>query len=143
MANVNAWRRIPPMARSHMERVFVYGTLRRGERLSDWLEKGKFLGTCRIPGHLYVVPVEDFPFPAFKEASFRYGWVKGEVYEISKSLLKKLDRVEHVPKLYCRKVYDHCLFGKVNYYSWPHEIPKEWEVILGGDWVEWRKSHEY
>jgi len=82
-----------------MTQVFVYGTLKREQRLS-WLLKGsefvKAAPTLRFDydmlscGH----------FPAVIRGTYR---ILGEVYRVNERTLKKLDFVERVPLFYKRK----------------------------------------
>lgn len=80
-----------------MKRVFVYGTLMRGERANGMLEDGEYKGD-------YVL--EDYstfdlgPFPGIKVE--KGGKVFGELYEVPDSLIQKLDAYEGEGDLYER-----------------------------------------
>ena len=71
-------------------RVFVYGTLKRGEPLHPLLRKARFLGE----GHVRDYVLYDLgEYPAARPASEK-AVVWGEVYEIEPDLLEVLDEVE-------------------------------------------------
>lgn len=73
-----------------MNKVFVYGTL-KSNCGSHWiLGDSKFLGTYRIEG--YVMYALD-AFPVALEGSSEDGFV-GELYEVSDSVLRELDKYE-------------------------------------------------
>ena len=73
-----------------MERLFVYGTLKRGEPLHHLLEGARFLGEGRVKGYaLYDLG----DYPAARPAGPQEA-VLGEVYEIEPERLTVLDEVE-------------------------------------------------
>lgn len=83
-----------------MTQVFVYGTLKQGQRL-NWVLKGsefvKAAPTLRFDYDL----ISCGHFPAvIQGGTFR---VLGEVYRVNPRTLKKLDFVERVPLFYQRK----------------------------------------
>ena len=74
-----------------LEKLFVYGTLRKGFRLHKYLaDKSRFIGTGMMQGILY--DLGDYPgvMPSGE------GEVLGEVYELEDSLiqLEELDDIE-------------------------------------------------
>jgi gamma-glutamylaminecyclotransferase len=114
--------------------VFVYGTLRQGERNHGLLETAKapFLGPAILPqATLYTHG--DIPFIV----SSSTGGVVGEVYQVDKKLLKRLDWLEQHPDLYRRKLvkilreFQNPL--EVWVYWWPRKT-KGMKRIVGGDW---------
>jgi len=73
-----------------MERLFVYGTLKRGESLHYLLAKARFLGEGTVRGFALYDLGE---YPAVRPASAE-ACVRGEVYEVNPGLFEILDRVE-------------------------------------------------
>ena len=82
--------------------IFVYGSLKKGKKLSHFLKNAKYLGeaiTCK-PYPLILSKSKWYPYLFDKNDGFK---IKGEVYKIDYSTLKKLDRLEETPFYYYRK----------------------------------------
>lgn len=77
------------------ERLFVYGTLKRGLSRHAALAGQRFLGTARTQPHYRLLVVADFPglvrVPVHTGRSIR-----GEVWEVSDACLRRLDEIESV-----------------------------------------------
>jgi gamma-glutamylcyclotransferase (GGCT)/AIG2-like uncharacterized protein YtfP len=80
-----------------LELVFVYGTLKRGQRNHHWLAGARFLGEAELAG---VVLHDLGPFPMAVEGS---GLCRGEVYGVDGPGLARLDMLEGYPRLYDRQ----------------------------------------
>jgi len=80
------------------ERVFVYGTLKRGEANHHWLAGARPLGEAGLDG---VVLHDLGPFPMAVEGP---GRCFGEVYALEEAALAQLDRLEGTPRLYRREM---------------------------------------
>jgi gamma-glutamylcyclotransferase (GGCT)/AIG2-like uncharacterized protein YtfP len=78
------------------ERVFVYGTLRRGQSNHSWLAGAHWLGEASLPG---AVLHDLGPFPMAVPGD---GRVLGELYGVDAATLARLDRLEGHPRLYER-----------------------------------------
>ncbi len=81
-------------------RVAVYGTLKRGQRNHDWYLAGsEFLGsgTTARPFQMYCV---GFPVVVPGPNGRR---IAVEIYEVSKSVKERLDRLEGNGRMYERK----------------------------------------
>ena len=77
-----------------VEKVFVYGTLMKGERLHQFLDGSTFYGEGFVRASLFDTGLG---YPAMAEASeTMINRTLGEVYEVSAKVLKLLDRVEGV-----------------------------------------------
>ncbi|CAH1988552.1 unnamed protein product [Acanthoscelides obtectus] len=94
-----------------LHKVFVYGTLKKGEPNHGWFSKDqsgyyKFLYeaiTCdKFP--LIVATQYNIPFMLHKPGMGHH--VKGEVYEVDDKVLQKLDILEEHPEYYIRDPYD-------------------------------------
>jgi len=82
-----------------MIKVFVYGTLMRGEDNHDlFLSESKFIGYAELAGYgLYNVSSYPGIVPECNEK------VKGEVYEVDQQTLARLDWLEDEGELYIRR----------------------------------------
>ena len=92
-------------------KFFTYGTLKRGLCNSPVLDEQKFLGeaiTQESHFALYEMDREHgapYPYPCLKEVDEGGIKIEGELYEISETCLKYLDRIEGVSSgLYSRKL---------------------------------------
>src|SRR4051812_15734663 len=81
--------------------VFVYGSLRMGGdgSMSSRYPAAKFVSNSVVNGRLY--DLGDYPGVELSESDSR---VAGEVYEVSKSLLKMLDEFEATSRYIRRQV---------------------------------------
>lgn len=71
--------------------VFVYGTLRKGEKYSYYLNEAECLDeNCTIEGQLYDT---EWGYPALVCESSNIP-VKGELYRVTSEQLKELDKLE-------------------------------------------------
>ncbi len=125
-------------------KVFVYGTLRKGEILHWYMEGGRFLGVATLVEYrLYASPHLAFPF-IFRDLSRK---VIGEVYEFEdRDILKLLDRVEGVesPNGFYKRELKEVVFGNskkvkayvyLSYYNKvPYELKCDLMTITKGDW---------
>ncbi|QER41617.1 gamma-glutamylcyclotransferase [Thermodesulfobacterium sp. TA1] len=116
-----------------MPKVFVYGTLRKGESRSFLLTDCKFLGYAKAKGFL-LYNVSSFPGMVPGE-----GEVIGEVYEIPESLLEKLDKVEDVPNLFRRELIEVVLEDGIGILAYVYLYNKKVDnklLIPSGDWKD-------
>lgn len=107
--------------------VFVYGTLKKGQRANHRLgENARLVGTGRS---LTVYEMFGGSFPMILYATDGRP-VLGEVYEIEKNTLDDLDRYEGYPSFYNRRqIYIQLLDHDRLVQAWIYYIPKK------GDWV--------
>ena len=108
--------------------VFVYGTLKRGEKNHHWLEGASWQGEAELPG---VVLHDLGPFPM---AVIGAGLALGEVYAVEGSGLAKLDELEGYPRLYNRQVME-LVDGRRAwvYLGRPRQV-RHAPVLRGGVW---------
>lgn len=106
-----------------MNRVFVYGTLKRGQPNHHWLTKpengvSKFISegctTTQFP--LVVGTRYNIPFLLDKKGCGNL--VEGEVYEVDEKMMSNLDILEDCPNYYDREKQDIKLLNN------------EWALIL-------------
>ncbi|KAL6434365.1 hypothetical protein ACFW04_006052 [Cataglyphis niger] len=96
-----------PLTKSPLHRVFVYGTLKRGEPNHGLIKDAmngyaKFLGLGRttVSYPLVIATKYNIPF-LLKKPEVGY-LVLGEVYDVDSKMLKKLDELEEHPTFYER-----------------------------------------
>lgn len=80
--------------------VFVYGTLKKGGRLSCHMSGQKFLGEAKTAPRYRLYNISWFP--GLKEDEDEGKEIEGELYEVDEQCLANLDRVEGAPHLYSR-----------------------------------------
>jgi len=85
--------------------VFVYGTLKRGYSNHSYnLGSSTFLGKAKTSDNWVMIGEgHSFPYVTHKDDAYG-GNVKGEVYEVNKQTLDKLDRLEGVAYNHYKKV---------------------------------------
>lgn len=79
-------------------RLFVYGTLKRGDVRHGPLASQRYLGECRTAPRYALLDLGAYPGLVLSEESGQA--VQGELYEVDCSLVDWLDAVEGAPELY-------------------------------------------
>jgi gamma-glutamylcyclotransferase (GGCT)/AIG2-like uncharacterized protein YtfP len=82
-----------------VHRIFVYGTLMKGEHHHDQLAGAEFLGPCETRAEYELVQIDYFP-AMLKDGNIR---VIGELYAVDDATLERLDQLEEVPHYYVRE----------------------------------------
>lgn len=83
-----------------MQKVFVYGSLKRGFHNHHFLENSEFLGEIDIVGPFAMANLGSFP--GLFLVKDRYNIVSGELYKVDEETFKRLDRLEGWPNFYDR-----------------------------------------
>jgi gamma-glutamylaminecyclotransferase len=109
-------------------RVFVYGTLLRGEVNHFLLHGAEFLGPHRTAPCFTLFLVGAYPGLTRGGATP----VVGEVYGVDGACLRRLDRLEDYPLLYDRQLIQ-TPFGRAWVYVYRGRLDGR-AVIGGGDW---------
>jgi gamma-glutamylcyclotransferase (GGCT)/AIG2-like uncharacterized protein YtfP len=78
--------------------LFVYGTLKRGQRNHGLMREARYLGEA-VTAPLYTL-LDLGPFPGMIPGGSTP--IHGELYEVGPGLLARLDRHEGVPRFYVR-----------------------------------------
>ena len=78
--------------------VFVYGTLKRGQRNAVFMRDAEFLGPHRTETRFWMYQFEDYP--AVCEGG-RHA-IHGELYRVDDGLMQRLDDLEWYPHFYQR-----------------------------------------
>ena len=117
--------------------IFVYGTLKRGSFNNYLLEDSEFIGdvTTKYP---YLLIHDSLPFLIKDSHHVHSKIIKGELYEVTDDIFKKLDELEGHPTFYKRQciwvinknrmIYAWCYFANDNF------IYKEDCFIDNGEW---------
>jgi gamma-glutamylcyclotransferase (GGCT)/AIG2-like uncharacterized protein YtfP len=109
-------------------KIFVYGTLLRGESNHHLLQNAKFLGGDRL-ANAQLFDLGEYPMilPGA-------GIVQGEIYLVSEEILMKLDVLEEHPIIYCRTSVT-LQSGTVAQVYWGRpQYAQGFPGITGGDW---------
>uniref|UniRef100_A0A182WY00 Gamma-glutamylcyclotransferase family protein n=1 Tax=Anopheles quadriannulatus TaxID=34691 RepID=A0A182WY00_ANOQN len=91
-----------------LRRVFVYGTLKRGEPNHHWLTdaangQARFIAKGRTVGRYPLVVATRHNVPFLLDVPGTGHSVVGEIYEIDDRMLGRLDVLEDYPQLYDRR----------------------------------------
>ncbi len=132
------------------QKLFVYGTLRRGFALHSRLARleARFLGKGRITGSLYNLG----EYPGAVPSRSRGKGIEGEVYELGEPAkqLKTLDRVEEFNaaqperSLFVRQKTTVRMTDGKRVRAWAYFLPKRpsrARVLVSGDFAESRRLH--
>lgn len=120
------------------EAIFVYGTLKKGQRANYKLAEEDFVGEAQTPP-LFNMFGETYPMltKTDKGAS-----VIGEVYLVSKETMKELDRYEGFPSFYSRMQIPVAFFGETTNLPFDADTASVWiyyvrdpKVICLSPWV--------
>jgi gamma-glutamylaminecyclotransferase len=117
--------------------VFVYGTLRRGERNHALLADARYVGEGKTAAGFTLLNLG--PYPAAVAASHLHSpSIRGEVYEVDDGALASLDRLEGCPALYFREQQPIRLQAGGTLNAWMYLLtsgePAGATVISSGDW---------
>lgn len=108
--------------------VFVYGSLRCGERYAYLLVGERYLGAHRTEPGYTMFSLGDWPaiMPGGDAA------VVGDVFSISRPKLERLDAFERLPYLFVRRRIPTS-YGEAWVYLFRHR-PADALIIPSGDW---------
>lgn len=101
-----------------MERLFVYGTLMKGQRAHDLLENSKYLGKATLKGYRKMDLIY-YPGIVKEKNSI----VEGEVYEVDEHTKQRVDVYEGERYLF------KCIDAKINLNNKPIKA-KVYEYIV-------------
>lgn len=109
--------------------VFVYGTLRQGERNHNYLLGNQCLGHCETSPHYALYDLGSYPAVIEGHDS-----ILGEVYLIDDQTLSHLDQLEDVPVEYRREQIE-TPFGQAWIYLYQNSSKLD-TLISSGDWCQ-------
>lgn len=108
--------------------VFVYGSLRRGQRNHHFLGASRFLGMHKTAPDYTMLVVGAYPGVIARGQHS----IVGEIYRVSAATLAQLDLLEECPEAYERKRIVTSA-GRAWMYLYRHATGAE-PVVHGGDW---------
>lgn len=93
--------------KSPLHRVFVYGTLKRGEPNHGLIKDtangyAKFLGLGKTTVQYPLVIATKYNIPFLLKKPNTGNYVFGEIYDVDSNMLKRLDELEEHPQFYER-----------------------------------------
>ncbi len=112
--------------------LFVYGTLKRGQRNHGLMREARFLGETVTEPRYTLFDLGSFP----GMISGGNTAVQGELYEVGPELLARLDRHEGVPRFYVRKklLLDNNIYAE-GYLLTDEERIGKGIVLYSGTWA--------
>lgn len=110
------------------QRVFVYGTLLRGEVNHHLLTQAEYLGSHRTAACFSLYLLRAYPGAVRGGATA----IQGEVYGLDHAGLRRLDRLEDYPELYDRQLLA-TPYGRAWIYLFRGSV-RDRPLIPGGDW---------
>ena len=113
-----------------MQKVVVYGTLKKGGGLDQHLREATFLGNFTTKPEFTMVNLGWYPGVIHSGTTP----IVGEVYEISDETFKMLDRVEGYPTLYTREEIETPYGVAWMYIYNVHKIDSAFNVVTDGNW---------
>ena len=108
--------------------VFVYGTLKRGEKNHHWLEGASWQGEAELSGVL-LHDLGPFPMAVIGE-----GTAIGEVYAVEEHGLARLDELEGYPRLYDRQMLSLNDGRRAWVYLVRPRQVRHAPLVVGGSW---------
>lgn len=120
-----------PRRRAGHTRVFVYGTLRTGERNHDLLAGAARLGADRTPTRYTLVDLGAYPAAVAGGSTA----IVGEVFEVDAATLARLDRLEGHPHLYQRTTVRLTSRRGAVMYVMTAAQAAGWPALPSGDWL--------
>jgi gamma-glutamylcyclotransferase (GGCT)/AIG2-like uncharacterized protein YtfP len=109
-------------------RVFVYGTLKKGHGNHVLLRESEYQGAAQAPPGFRMVSLGGFPGVVEGE-----GEVHGEVYLVNDNTMERLDRLEGFPSFYSRTLiptpYGPAWMYTLNQYEYGNH-----PAVEGGEW---------
>jgi gamma-glutamylcyclotransferase (GGCT)/AIG2-like uncharacterized protein YtfP len=109
-------------------RVFVYGTLMKGEHHHEVLKSASFVGLTETQGNFDLVQIDYYP-ALLPEGKTR---IMGELYEVDDATLAELDELEEVPDYYVRERIKLADDSEAFVYLMPRERAAGAEPIASG-----------
>jgi len=129
-------------------KVFVYGTLLRGEPNNGLLATARFMGQARTTRPFTMFDMGKFP-GVVVEATCA---IEGEVYDVDAETLARLDLLEGHPNFYERKQVLVCQPARDGseafYFAFMYILPPDFgripgrDIIRSGSWREHLKQEQ-
>ena len=114
-----------------MHQVFVYGTLRPGERNHHFMATATHRGAYTTPARFTLL--DTGPYPAALDEG--HTALVGDVFSVDDDTFAALDRLEDYPVHYTRRELTTD-YGDAWVYLWIAAREPAWPVIEHGDWCK-------
>lgn len=117
-------------------KIFVYGTLKRGFDNHHFLMGSRFIGTGRTVEKYAMFVENGIPFVVQDQS---VSPIFGELFSVDNSVLDNLDRLEGHPNWYQRREASICLDGGTSptVKAWMYFIPHHsGKLITSGEFTE-------
>ena len=111
-----------------MNLVFVYGTLRQGETNHHFLTRARYLGPHVTAAGYRMLQLGTYPGVVTGGSDA----IVGEVYQVSRGEMARLDRLEDYPRLYSRRLLPTD-WGRAWIYLY-RGSRRDRSIIPSGDW---------
>jgi gamma-glutamylcyclotransferase (GGCT)/AIG2-like uncharacterized protein YtfP len=112
-----------------MRLVFVYGTLRPGQRNHHFMATATHYGAYVTPACFTLLDTGPYPAALDEGATA----LVGDVFAVDEDTFAALDRLEDYPVHYTRREID-TVHGRAWIYLWIAARDPAWPVIRHGDW---------
>ncbi|MBX3174853.1 MAG: gamma-glutamylcyclotransferase [Gemmatimonadaceae bacterium] len=119
-------------------RLFVYGTLLRGELNYGLLAEARFVRPAATPPAYTLYALDGHPGMGDEGVT----GVLGEVFDVDATTLQALDALEGHPDWYVRRPIVLADGERVETYILPARFTAQRAVIEDGDWRRWRRERE-
>lgn len=114
-----------------MNRLFVYGSLKRGYGNNRLLEKSEFIGVAKTKPEFTMIAYGWFPACLVAGKTI----ITGEVYDVNDGVLDRVDRLEGHPTWY-QRIRCYTTQGDAWIYTMkPESYVGQAEVIRSGLWA--------
>ena len=111
-------------------RVFVYGTLLRGQHNHRYLGLGRFVCELRTDPYFTMIDLGGYPGLVIGGHTA----ITGELFDVDLITLARLDLFEEVPELYRRRQLQLTSTVTAMVYLYPNERARGNPIIESGDW---------
>lgn len=118
------------------QRLFVYGTLCRGEANHELLTGSRFVGEAETASGFQLIDLGPFPGLIFGGRQR----VIGELYLVTAEVVARLDHLEDHPNYYTRQVIDLSDGTKAEAYVLRSEHAATHPIISHGSWLAHNRS---
>jgi gamma-glutamylcyclotransferase (GGCT)/AIG2-like uncharacterized protein YtfP len=116
--------------KSHITRIFVYGTLLRGEANHHLLTGSEWVGPARTKPEYFLVDLG--AYPAMVAGGQCAVW--GEIYAVDVLILRRVDRLEGHPSFYIRTAIELEDGSQAETYVLSKDQIHGGKLIASGDW---------
>jgi gamma-glutamylaminecyclotransferase len=122
-----------------MTRVFVYGSLMRGQGNHRFLERSSFVCAARTQPLYRMHSLGGFPGVVARGTQA----IEGEVFDVDAETLDRLDRLEGHPRFYCRTLITLDDQSIVSMYVLQRGGDlTHCPIVASGSWLQYQKEQD-